>query len=297
MSEVTVVIPAFNASAFIQTAIESALVQSCTREVIVCDDGSTDATRDVVRRVGGSVRLIELPRAGNPAVARNAGIRAARTDYVAFLDADDSWIAGKLEAQLAEIERAPEIAFVSTDAYRKSALAPEVHGTLIEDESPVTDSSLEQLVLRNFVVTSSVLARKDALLEAGMFCESDFVRGVEDYDLWLRLAARYPFRYIPRPWVIYRDSRSSHRYTVGTLVTTKNTLTALARLEGLLREHSPELQRVLRIRRARLYKELALEQWAAGDRLAALLSVAQCVRQEPSHLMGIARWLLRKLKI
>lgn len=290
MSEVTVIIPAYNAAEYIRAAVNSALEQPGVSEVIVCDDGSSDATRDVVRKLEEPVRLLDLPRSGNPAVARNVGIQSARTDFVAFLDADDAWCAGKLQAQLAEISRAPQAAFVSTDAYRQTSGSADVLGRLIEDESPVVEPSLEQLVMRNFVITSSVLARRDALLEVGMFCESEAVRGAEDYDLWLRLAARYSFCYMPQPWVIYRDSRVSYRSRVGTRVTTQSILNVLDRLEDVLPDPSSALRRSLRMRRAQLYKELAREQWAAGEWPAALFSAAHCVCRDPGCLAGLRRW-------
>lgn len=104
---VSCIIPAFNSERFVGEAIASVLAQSHQPvEVIVVDDGSTDATADAVRRCGPAVRYIHQPNAGPPA-ARNAGIRVARGDFIAFLDADDRWHPEKLARQLALFDAEP----------------------------------------------------------------------------------------------------------------------------------------------------------------------------------------------
>jgi glycosyltransferase involved in cell wall biosynthesis len=109
---VSVVIPAFNAEAFIGECIGSALSQTYPQvEVIVVDDGSTDATASVVARFGTAVRCLRQANA-RQAAARNAGIKAASGEFVAFLDADDVWRPEKLERQLALFEERPELGLV-----------------------------------------------------------------------------------------------------------------------------------------------------------------------------------------
>src|SRR5665213_2910 len=98
---VSVIVPAYNSECFIAEALKSVLVQGpSVIEVIVVDDGSVDSTCDIVRSFGDPVRLIRQENQG-PAAARNNGLRRVRGDYIAFLDADDVWLPGKLDAQLA----------------------------------------------------------------------------------------------------------------------------------------------------------------------------------------------------
>jgi glycosyltransferase involved in cell wall biosynthesis len=112
---VTVLIPAYNKEPFIAQAIESALAQTYQAiDVLVVDDGSTDATAAMVRRYGGRVRLLTQANAG-AAWARNVGSRAAEGE-LAFLDADDLWTAEKLATQMGILERHPEVVLVSSRA-------------------------------------------------------------------------------------------------------------------------------------------------------------------------------------
>jgi len=114
--DVSVVIPAYNAAWCVAKAIESVLVQEgADFEIIVVDDGSTDDTAAVLARYGDAIRVVRQRNQGLSA-ARNAGIRAAQGEFVAFLDADDWWLAGKLGQQLALMHTRPELGFCSTAA-------------------------------------------------------------------------------------------------------------------------------------------------------------------------------------
>jgi glycosyltransferase involved in cell wall biosynthesis len=110
---VTVVIPCFNAAAFLHATLESALHQTCAPfEVLVIDDGSTDGSAAIASSYGPPVRVIAQTNQGE-SVARNRGIDEARGDWIAFLDADDLWMPGKLERQLAVAE--PGVACIHTN--------------------------------------------------------------------------------------------------------------------------------------------------------------------------------------
>lgn len=109
---VSVIIPAFNAEAFIEETLESALSQTLPpREVIVVDDGSTDNTAEIVRGYGKKVHLLEQEHLG-VSVARNAALAVAGGEYIALLDADDLWMPEKLEKQVAYLDEHPEIDIV-----------------------------------------------------------------------------------------------------------------------------------------------------------------------------------------
>ncbi|MBK8993570.1 MAG: glycosyltransferase family 2 protein, partial [Gammaproteobacteria bacterium] len=113
---VSVVIPAYNAAAFIERAVDSVLTQSYrSREVLVVNDGSTDRTGEVLARYGSAIRVIDQPNGGLSS-ARNRGIREARGEFVALLDADDRWLPEKLERQVQAMVADPGIGFCSTRA-------------------------------------------------------------------------------------------------------------------------------------------------------------------------------------
>lgn len=108
---VSVVIPAFNAERYLGQALESVFAQTCAPlEVIVVDDGSTDATLEVAAQF--AVRVLPQAHAGITA-SRNAGLQAAHGTWLTFLDADDLWLPTKLERQLEVLNRAPEVELVS----------------------------------------------------------------------------------------------------------------------------------------------------------------------------------------
>jgi glycosyltransferase involved in cell wall biosynthesis len=109
---VDVIIPAFNAAAYLDEAMDSVLAQGgLVARIIVVDDGSGDETSAVAARRGRPVELLQLAGNGGGGRARNAGIASSTASMVAFLDADDRWLEGKLEAQVAALAAAPQAAF------------------------------------------------------------------------------------------------------------------------------------------------------------------------------------------
>src|SRR6266852_2057654 len=111
-SLVSVVIPAHNSQRYIVATFDSIIAQKHRPlEILVVDDGSTDSTRQIVREYGPEVRLIEQAQRGHPA-ARNSGIRAAKGEFLAFLDHDDLWTPDKLEHQIACFEHDPALDLV-----------------------------------------------------------------------------------------------------------------------------------------------------------------------------------------
>lgn len=212
---VSVVIPAFNADWCVARAIDSVLAQvfdGC--ELIVVNDGSTDATADVLRRYGDQLRVVDKPNGGLSS-ARNAGIRAARGRYVAFLDADDAWLPGKLERQVALMASRPELSFCSTAA-RIEGPAGEALGewrcgcggrpaleAIFEENAHVAGSG------------SAVLARREALDRAGGFDES--LRSLEDIDMWMRLAAIGDYACVDEPLAIILKRPDSMSRNLGVM--------------------------------------------------------------------------------
>jgi glycosyltransferase involved in cell wall biosynthesis len=204
---ISVIIPAYNAEGFVRRAVDSVLAQSFQDfELLVVDDGSTDATREVLAAYGNRLRLLPKDN-GGPAAARNHGLRHARGKYVAFLDADDYWQPGKLEQQVELLDAQPEIGFCST-----ATEVADTNGRFLNpwpccpDAGPFPDI----LFMNGTVIsgsTSGVLARKHLIDELEGFDET--LRGFEDPDLWIRLAARTGYRCIPEPLtVVVRTANS-----------------------------------------------------------------------------------------
>jgi glycosyltransferase involved in cell wall biosynthesis len=191
---VSVVIAAWNAAWCVERAIEGALSQTRPpHEVLLCDDGSTDGTADRAEaRYGRRVRVLRLPHVNSPS-ARAAGIERSTGDWIAFLDADDSWQPHKLERQEGFLARHSEVRWLCSDGRLVSAHGVVRESWLSDYFDPVTDrvgDLVLPLLRRCFPLLSSMLVERGAYDAAG-----GLDRGMalsHDYDLWLRLAARSP---------------------------------------------------------------------------------------------------------
>jgi glycosyltransferase involved in cell wall biosynthesis len=185
---VSVVIPAYNYARYLPAAIDSILQQDYPAyEIIVVDDGSTDNTADVVARYGEKVRYIYQKNAGLPA-ARNTGIKAARHDFVSFLDADDLWLPTFLSNAMTIFVKLPQEYAIVACHYGFIDL----NGQRIVVKSMVPteprEISCRDAILQTRFGTSAVVARKSAFDEAGLFDET--LRSSEDRDMWNRITAR-----------------------------------------------------------------------------------------------------------
>lgn len=190
---VAVIIPVYNGAAYIAEAVESALMQDgVATEVVVVNDGSTDDTMQVLAAFGDRIRVVDQRNAGPPA-ARNAGLAAARGDYIAFLDADDVWIQGKLAAQVRHLEQNTDVATVFTEwhvwapeADGKFKRQPEIEANLVNDDIDAAYSGwlYNRLLFECELLTTTVMMRRDTIDQLGGF-DLGLFNG-DDYDYWLR---------------------------------------------------------------------------------------------------------------
>lgn len=202
MTSISTIITAYNSEHFLGDAIDSALAQTHrAHEIIVVDDGSTDGTAKLVEGYRNSVRLIYQQNAG-PAAARNHGVRAASGTWVAFLDSDDLWMPDKLQWQLARAD-ATGVGFVYTNRENFGECA---HVSRYQSDTVtlLEGDIYEQLLVRNFITLSSVMIRRDLFLQSGGFNENLSLKAVEDWELWLRIAARHHVALCSEPLVQYR---------------------------------------------------------------------------------------------
>ncbi|MBI4317895.1 MAG: glycosyltransferase [Chloroflexi bacterium] len=206
-ANVSVIIPVYNCERFIAEAVDSVLAQSFRDfELIVVDDGSTDRTAEVVKSYGPRLTYIYQTNQERSA-ARNAGIRRASGQYLAFLDADDIWLPQKLERQIEVFDRAPEIGLVHSWAYFIDGSSQRLtFGTRNLAGSPEAGNrAFESLLFGNFIASPTPVIRAQCVRELGPFDES--LVHVEDWDMWLRISARYPIAFVPEPLAGYRILR------------------------------------------------------------------------------------------
>jgi glycosyltransferase involved in cell wall biosynthesis len=191
------IIPVHNRRELVVPAIESALNQTFSdQEIIVVDDGSTDGTADVVsRRFGEKVRLLRQANAG-PGAARNAGIAAARGEFITFLDSDDVWFPRTLQSYRAAIERWPGVKFIAGSHVTFRGDTPPA-----EDNRPFAAERFSDFFAssaRNVLLTTcSIAVERSSLLSCGLFAPDRI--NAEDHDQWMRLGMLSDFVLIGQP--------------------------------------------------------------------------------------------------
>ncbi len=174
--KISVVIPAYNAAHFLPRSLGSVFSQTLApAEVIVVDDGSTDDSAEVARSLGA---MVVSKSNGGLSSARNAGIRAASGEWIALLDADDRWAPDKLRAQSERISEKTVLAYTGIRIFDDAG---------VRQTCPAFEVSYTRKALRyeNCITPSSVMARREALLQDGGFRED--LRACEDWDMWFRL--------------------------------------------------------------------------------------------------------------
>jgi glycosyltransferase involved in cell wall biosynthesis len=205
MVTVSVIIPVFNTEAFLTHTIESVVGQRYNDwEIIAVDDGSTDRSATVlqkyVHRLPGKFHCICQENQGASS-ARNRAIGISSGQYIAFLDSDDAWFPEKLEIQVGILEDAPHVGMVYADCLVVNQIGNPVRDSYFNN-SPPRGWIFQNLLLNNFIPTSSVVIRRSVLQEIGLF--NLVYRISQDYDLWLRVSDRYQVAVIEKPLVQYR---------------------------------------------------------------------------------------------
>jgi hypothetical protein len=205
---VSVVITCYNAVWCIVRALDSVVEQTRPAdEIVVTDDGSTDDTvARIEARYGDAVKVVRYPHRGLTPT-RRAALDLARGPWFALMDADDIWAPAKLERQVAFLERHPEVRWISTDGRYVSASGVLRDSWLSDYFDPVREmvgDLFPPLLERCFPLLSSSLVHADAYRAVGGFDVS--MPFSQDYDLWLRLAARYPAAVLPEPLIDYWSS-------------------------------------------------------------------------------------------
>ncbi len=205
MPRVTVLVTCYNHLRFLPEALGSVFAQTYSDyELLAVDDGSTDGTREYLERQGETLRTMFNPTNLGTYGSLNAGIAAAKGDWIAILNDDDVWAPTKLERQIALADSHPEYALIHTSGHFIDDEGERLEGAPLGFPFPNLPSGphLEPLVQRNQVIVSSVLVRKSAILEAGGFDPSFF--GYGDWHLWLRLARQHPFGFVNESLTLYR---------------------------------------------------------------------------------------------
>jgi hypothetical protein len=196
---VSVIIPTHNRPYLLPRAVESALTAGTNVEVIVVDDASTDETAAVCQSLHG-IKYVRLGNNQGVAGARNAGVLASSAEYVALLDDDDVRLPGSLDRQLARLSEEPNAVLIYGQALIGGAT-----DRMADDRYPHECPSGDvfwRLLAQNFMPSGSVVVRRACLLTTGMFDPS--ISAIDDWDLWIRIAASHSVVSLDEPVVIWR---------------------------------------------------------------------------------------------
>jgi len=191
IGNISVVIPTYNRRQTIGRSIDSILNQTLfPSEIIVVDDGSTDGTSDYIQSNFPSIRLLQQPNKGVSS-ARNMGIRSSNSDWVALLDSDDEWFPKKLEKQVMTLSQNLDIKFCHTE---EIWIRNGVRVNQMKKHQKYGGHIFNKCLDMCRISPSSVLFHRSILDDVGYFDKDQKV--CEDYDLWLRITAKYPVLYI-----------------------------------------------------------------------------------------------------
>ena len=202
---VSVIIPVYNRKDMISDAVESVLSQTYKDlEVVVIDDGSTDNTVEEIKKIKDPRIVLLKAEHKGPYHARNMGIKKSKGDFIAFLDSDDMWLPEKLEKQMKQFEKNKEVFLVFTDrfVFRDKNNDYSLENDVKTEEKKILNSHYKELLKMNYIVTSSVVVKRQVFDDLGFFIEEK--RGDLDYNMWLRVARKYKISYISEPLVLYK---------------------------------------------------------------------------------------------
>jgi glycosyltransferase involved in cell wall biosynthesis len=285
-----VILPTFNRLRFLRPAIESVFAQTITDwELIIADDGSGPDTRQYLRSkaIDARVRMIWLPHSGNPAALRNAALREARGEFIAFLDSDDLWMPAKLEVQIAALRSCPHRQWSYTRFIQVNPAGDRINAerSWVDYEGEVFEPVLN---LKAVIPTPGVMVTGQLLERAGGFDEHQGL--YEDYQLWLRFAMLSEVCLVGEPLVAVRchdEQFSCHG--IGALQARNRMLEKTQAVATC-----PRHRAALRLARARNAALLAVANAAAGSRSAAVRTVADSWRVSWRYVawwVGVAKVL------
>ncbi len=204
---VSVIMNCFNCSAYLKEAVGSVFAQTYKNwEIIFWDDGSCDGSLGIAKNYGERIKCFKGVKAKALGQARNSAIEQAKGEYIAFLDCDDVWMPQKLERQVLALQKDPKTGLVFCDVIyfdNKGDVFQAFAG-----KKPPEGEAFGRLLKKNFLCVSSVMVKKEALLSLGEWFDRRFT-GIEDWDLFLRIAHGWKLSYVDLPLAKYRMHQNS----------------------------------------------------------------------------------------
>ena len=273
-ADVTVIIPAYRAATTIGRALASVAAQTILpRTAIIVDDGSPDGTQAIAaahrpHMNGVELIVIHQERAGAGA-ARNRAIQHARTRYIAFLDADDEWLAPKIERSMAVIE-ATDAVLVAHDSFEIRE-GRETRLNCAQKFETAKEAPYAELYRRGYIDTSTVVVRRDAVEAVGGFDTT--LPNAQDLELWLAVLQKPG-----TPFVVFDEALSRYHITAGSIMShierrRRCCMTIARSYATALRAHPGSALASLWFRTLAVHYEVAMAHRAKADRTAACITL------------------------
>ena len=293
---VSVIIPAYNVASYLRESVESVLNQTFSDyEIILINDGSPDTAE--MERVIEPYRdkIVYLLQENQGAgAARNKGLRAARGRYVAFLDGDDVWLPSFLSemVSLLNSDRGYDLVYANALLFGESSVAGLTYMDTNPSSGEVTCESL--LAERCNIITSGVLARKQPIIELGMFDES--LQNSQDFDLWVRMAKRPGARMSFLRKVLLKQRHRPGSLASDSIKSVEGQLRVLAKVaqrDDLTADERMAMERTAALRRASLEVDRGKVRLRDGDFAAARVSFQQAYNYYRTAKVGLVLLWLR----
>jgi len=293
MPRVSVIITTHNRPALLPAAIRSARTAARDVEIIVVDDASCDDTAAVCKSIS-DIKYLRVDRNQGVAGARNIGLVASTANYISFLDDDDVRLPDSLDRQIETLEQNPDAAFAYGQAIPESSNGERGRA---QPDGVRTGDIFWQLLTHNFIPCGSVVFRRSVVSKIGLL--DDAIPGLDDWDLWVRIAELFTVVAVDTPVIIWRQS--SPASTQGS----SNTVDIIARSARHFRRVFAQLPRfadATRIDRRRAWRDFSTNvaehlAWQIFNALrhAAFGHACQSARTllslHPAALMRLVRWM------
>lgn len=278
MPIVSVVIPVYNGERFLRESLESVFAQTFRDYEVICvDDGSTDGSFALLRKYGERVRVVQQTNEGQSA-ARNAGVRLARGEYIAFLDQDDRWYPSKLEQQVAVLQAEPDVVLVHCNYDRVDGEGRVLQaGAALAERASALASPLGCLIGEALIFPSSMMVRRDVFQRVGGFTPE--LRGYEDFDLMARLKPHGRFVLLNESGMSYRlhDGGFSRAGGMGVIRSRERFLIRMRDLYMGDRAKEALITRML----ADCYSDWGMHEARGGNRREGREKLIRSLRQNP----------------
>jgi len=291
----SIVIPAYNASQFLEKALDSVRTQVFDNyEIVVVNDGSTDNTLDMAKAYFDRYPELnhKLIDQENKAIggSRNSGIKEARGRFIAFLDADDIWYKEKLEKIYIYLEQNPEANFVCHNEHLAE------NGKIVKELIYGPYASHKDLLFkRNCISTSATVIKRDKLLQAELFSEDMSFNGVEDYELWLRLSKICNIKYMHEALGRYNVHAKGITNDIGIHIC--NSINVVERHFKLWEPNSLYYRLLMNRRRANIFRAAAYAFMKNKDVKSSWRFAKKAIRYNPFSLKAWILAVLNKFKL